>query len=234
MGKHKNNLSYFFFAIFVTLFSIVGFGGDAFAENRYLAQEGAVSNFFDGYPIDFVIPFAQIKIDGDKSDWDSIEPVLIDGLGDMDLQAEIEGADIDEVYIAHDGVFLYVLITLDGPPVQSRHVQYGFEANNNPYLGGDDTGQKLAYAHFIYGSWSAGVHERNKYYDNIDYPASYVGIGQDFIEWKVLLADMGNLNGKYAWSYIHAYPWGDLNLDPDLYPVSDLTEAVVRMIYKDW
>ena len=230
MERNRNNLGNLFVAILIMAFSIFAALGDAHAEYRNITGEGDTADYIDGVSSYFIIPFALIQIDGDKSDWESLEPVLADGLGDINRDADIEGADIDEVYIAHDDVFLYVLITLDGPPVWRQHVQYGFEANNNPHPGGDDTGQRLTYAHFMDNHWSAGVHERSSSKENRYYPASYVGIGPDFIEWKALLTDMGTLTGKYAWSYIHAYPWG--SSEAESYPVSDSTDAVVRLIFQ--
>ena len=59
-------------------------------------------------------PFATITVDGYKGDWAGINPALGDPLGDD--PSPYTGADIENVYVARDSVFLYLMAEFhDGP-----------------------------------------------------------------------------------------------------------------------
>jgi len=189
------------------------FGGTAFPE------PGAGSES----PVPFEIPRADINIDGNISDWSSIEPVVTDAVNDQDAGADFAGTDLQKLYLAKDDTFLYVGMTLfDGNPKTDIHTQYGFEAIQS--LSGSVPGDHLAKAGFRDGNWYSAVHVRGVG-DTAHYPSSYVGVGANFIEWKVLLSDMGSMNDKYVFAYIHVFENGE---NPE-YPVSDSYSGDIRI-----
>ncbi len=170
------------------------------------------------------IPTASIIIDGAINDWENIEPIFVDEIDDEAPQANFEGTDIHEFYLAKDDTYLYVMITMyDGAPKTDVQTQYGFQADlsSEQY---DSPGDHLAKASSINGVWYAGVHVRSSDggRDIASYPSEYVGIGTNFIEWKVLLSDMGSINGRFVRVYIHVLE--------DEYPISDEIYTTIQLI----
>jgi hypothetical protein len=170
---------------------------------------------------DFIIPRANITIDGNRADWDSIEPVFTDAVNDEDPQANFIGTDLYKFYLARDDTFLYLMITLyDGNP--NPNAQYALEMVPNAGGGAGETGDYLAVAVFRDGNWRSGVNVRDAPSLNIQYPIGYVGIGDHFIEWKVKLSDMQFFNDRYIFVYIHDF-------SPIFYPVSDRKPTGIRV-----
>jgi hypothetical protein len=177
----------------------------------------------------FTIPVAAISIDGDISDWNGMQPVFEDAVNDQHPDADFDGTDLHKFYLAKDETFLYMLITLyDGPPKTDIHTQYGFQANQSSEFH-DTSGDHLAKAGFSRGAWYAGIHVRSSTVhggqDIASYPSHYVGTGANFIEWKVLLSDMGTIHDRYVLVYIHTF---EMSSTPEE-PVNDDSNVCVQL-----
>lgn len=108
----------------------------------------------------FFIPYANITIDGDISDWQGIPPAIIDQIGDK--LGDYSGTDIDKVYLARDDSYLYFRIDLaDGPPnSQYERPSIGFHTalhqNPDPQA---VPGDYFLFGYFGYGSWRASLYQ---------------------------------------------------------------------------
>ena len=170
---------------------------------------------------DFTIPRANITIDGNRADWDSIEPVFTDAMNDEDPEADFDGTDLYQFYLSRDDSFLYLMITLyDGNP--NPNAQYALEMVPNAGKSKGEEGDYLAVAVVRDGNWRSSVHVRDVPSLNTQYPIGYVGIGDHFIEWKVKLSDMHFFNDRYINVYIHDF-------SPIFYPVSDRKATGIRI-----
>ena len=147
----------------------------------------------------FKIPTATITIDGSMDDWNNIEPVYVDDVNDEDPDADYEGTDLYKFYLAKDDTFLYLMMTLhDGAPKTDMFTLYGFHARQKSDYS-TSIGDYLIFAAFNDGKWTASTDKAISstgpdYFENItDYPSKYVGVGSNFIEWKVYLSDFETL-----------------------------------------
>ncbi len=159
----------------------------------------------------FEIPTATITIDGNGDDWNNIEPVYVDDVNDQDPKADWDGTDFYKFYLAKDDTYLYAMMTLyDGEPSTGTITVYGFSFKQ---LAGynDSVGDRWTYAYCYDSSWSVKVVEladlETLETTEIDGYSSkkYIGIGSNFIEWKVPLSSMGTRDGRFV--YIWVYPY---------------------------
>lgn len=175
------------------------------------AQEMDVSKIFQ-------IPTANITIDGDFRDWRRVRPVLVDPPNDEDSKANFSGTDMDTFYLARDSQYLYLAMTLhDGLPQWDLSTLYFFVANQRPFEV-DIPGDMDAAVSFYEGNRNVWTNERGiggrPVREATDYPSHFVASGPSFIEWKVPLNDMGDLNGRFVRVYIHV-------VEPEFQRVSD-------------
>jgi hypothetical protein len=77
----------------------------------------------------YVITDRTITIDGDKSDWSGI-PAAFSLPRNNNIPDP--GTNVKEVYLAKDQTYLYVLMTLYGPPVTNDTITYFFQARLLP------------------------------------------------------------------------------------------------------
>jgi subtilase family serine protease len=175
---------------------------------------------WDGY---FIIPTKTITIDGNISDWNSLQPVFVDDVNDQDPGADFNGTDLHKLYIAKDSSFLYIMMTLyDGNPiVTDNHTLYLFETMQIPYQL-HTSGDRMINASCAYGQLGVTVTDRGQT-DQLIYPDSHVGIGTKCIEWKAPLSDVGQLSGRYVRAYIHV-------VGPGVEPVSDDNTTGIQLI----
>ena len=184
---------------------------------------------------DFVIPFRTITPDGNMNDWAGILPVLNDPVGD-DAYG-LPGDDIQEVYIAKDAEFMYFGIKIaDGTPLSGSddsgaHMHFQFNLTNSKYINEFENHFVVftSVHYFPASGWLASteMHVSHPLHPNgfipvglHSYDSSYVGVGQDFVEWKVPIKDCMITSGKYASAWTH------YNSQP--YP-SDDTNEIVRL-----
>ena len=153
----------------------------------------------------FKIPTATITIDGNMDDWNDIEPAYIDDVNDQDPDADYDGTDLYKFYLAKDDTFLYVMMTLfDGAPKADVSTNYSFEANQ--YRGTGSVGDYSTYVvNFENDRWTVIVSKEGSNEGTSYTSSKYIGIGSNFIEWKVYLSDMGTLDGKFVTIFIHTY-----------------------------
>jgi hypothetical protein len=164
----------------------------------------------------YVIQTRSITIDGSKADWDGIPPAFLDPEGDS---TGPPGSDIKALYLAKDDTFLYVLMTLYGPPIADGHGMYFFQARTIPE---DDLYDFYSAATPLFGGLgpvNMSLHFRPQitrlpsgvpWTTTFAYFAGYVGQGYDsatregFVEWKVPFSSFPRkaLVGKYidAWT----------------------------------
>jgi hypothetical protein len=83
----------------------------------------------------FLIPIADIAIDGNFGDWRGIDPVLDDPLPrDRDRTADFPGTDLKAFYLARDKQYLYLAMTLhDGLPSRNLNTAYFFVAQQQQF-----------------------------------------------------------------------------------------------------
>ena len=208
--------------------------GGTFKWNKLQNKFEFVNGWSEGNK-EFSIPFRSITLDGNMSDWTGISPVLTDPAGDDSYG--LPGDDIRDVFISKDNDFIYFGIRMaDGPPLSGSdnsgaHMHFQFNLNGSMGV------QKLenhfvifTTAHYFPASgWLASteMHVSHPLHPNgfipvglHSYDSSYVGVGQDFVEWKVPIKDCMITSGKYASAWTH------YNSQP--YP-SDDTNEIVRL-----
>jgi hypothetical protein len=146
-----------------------------------------------------------INIDGDISDWTGLQPAFVDEVDDENPNADFEGTDIKELYLARDGTYLYIMVKLhDGNPKSDVATQYIFETIQVGCA--VQPGDRLAVAHsYNPNFWLAFSYERAEGGGSViaNYDDSYVGTGPNCLEWKVPLSDIGDLSNRYIRVYIH-------------------------------
>jgi hypothetical protein len=176
----------------------------------------------------FKIPTATITIDGNMDDWNDIEPVYVDDVNDEDPDANYEGTDLYKFYLAKDDTFLYLMMTLyDGAPKADVPTNYSFEANQ--YRGTGSVGDYSTYVvNFENDRWTVIVSKEGSNEGTSYTSSKYIGIGSNFIEWKVYLSDMGTLDGKFVTIFIHTYG-GDCGECP----VNDYNHTSIHIIDED-
>jgi hypothetical protein len=159
----------------------------------------------------FKIPTATITIDGNSDDWNNIEPTLEDDVDDQDPKADYDGTDLHKLYLAKDDTFLYAMMTFyDGEPYTGTTMVYGLSFKQLTGYN-DSVGDRWTYALYYDNSWSVKVVElvdiETLETTDIDGYSSnkYIGVGSNFIEWKVSLSAMGTRDGRFIQVWIYPY-----------------------------
>lgn len=153
-----------------------------------------------------------ITIDGDISDWAEMTPAFADQVDDENPSSNFAGTDLEELYLARDASYLYVMMKLhDGNPKTDESTGYIFEilqTASQIHTPGD---LAVTAGSNGLGDWSVWVYERENAdgsgsaiaaYDN---SYNYVGAGTGCLEWKVPLSDLGDLSNRYIRAYIHFF-----------------------------
>lgn len=165
------------------------------------------------------IPQATINVDdGLVTDWDGIDPVFQDITGDGD--PGYQGSDIEDVYLAQDDSFLYGRMTLaDGPPntaTQSNPweaLAYFVQFRPRPDL---FPGGLTVQVDYLDGNWRVQVWEGQEgYQSNMlgTYTTGYAeAVGND-LEWKVPLADLGSITGRFLAAWTQWIPYSQEPID---------------------
>ena len=158
------------------------------------------------------IPAATISVqDSAVSDWGTITPVFSDLIGDND--PNLQGSDLQDLYLAKDNQYLYVRMTLaDGPPdttvmsdpwqVMGYFVQ--FRTSRWEFPGG----RVIQVNHTDTGNWRVEVWERDSNGQLVyqeDYEGYAQAVGND-LEFMVPISDLGNLSGKYLSTWTQWIP----------------------------
>ncbi len=187
------------------------------------------------------IPFGTITVDGVRSDWRHIAPVVQDPAADKKSEyGQWLGTDLANVYLARDDEYLYFLMTLhDGQPVTVPQTLYVVEFQQ--YLHQIHTpGDLAAYVSYTENhGWTVFVGSRGPGGAVALYLSDHVGIGLGAIEWKVPIASMQfpantpypyasvtppppGIENQFLRAYIHPGP------HPEPPPISDLNDALSR------
>jgi len=184
----------------------------------------------------FEIPTATITIDGNSDDWNDIEPVYIDNTNDQDPKANWDGTDLYKFYLAKDDTYLYTMMTLyDGEPSTGTITVYGLSLKKLPGYN-DSVGDRWTYAYCYDNSWFVEVVElvdlETLETTEIDGYSSkkYIGVGSNFIEWKVPLTSMGTRNGRFV--YVWIYPYDVLGESGD-YILCDYAYSYAHIVDED-
>lgn len=165
-----------------------------------------------------------IVIDGNQSDWTSESLAFTDLVDDENENANFVGTDIHKFYLTKDSTYLYIGMELyDGDPKADNASGYVFQANQS-HDKHSTPGDRIASVWYHNGDWISNVGERTWQEQQPiqinSYSSNYAAAGNKFIEWKVLLDDMGNLSGRFINAYSHfmgsydyiSYPLSDSNL----------------------
>jgi len=185
------------------------------------------------------ISIASILIDGNRDDWQGIQPFVSDDEGDEDPDADFVGTDLNAFYMARDDEFLYHMITLhDGNPPTEGNLIFSISYDKYPYLnGGSVPGDQFSTVNLNYppdGNMVVILSERSFDSDGSNgisqYNSHYAAIGDKFIEYKIPLADMKSIDGKYTDLYVHMVDRGDDNLL--IYTISDEMDSMARIADK--
>jgi hypothetical protein len=115
-----------------------------------------------------------------------------------------------------------MFLLYDGDPRADSTTVYQFKANQST-VDADTPGDYFvgAYTAPIPANYSVSVNQRimTGHINIANYPSSYMGKGDNCIEWRAPISVMGDLNRKYICFYTHVL---DQNPGSDLiYPVSD-------------
>ncbi len=193
---------------------------------HYLSTEDVTANTY-------LLPDTTIAIDGDRSDWQGILPMITDPEGDEDPDADFDGTDIDSIYLAKDNDFLYLMITLhdaDPPVDQNSLYSIGFLKYSEAGVPGD----RFAEAFLNYppgGNMLVSIVEvatSASGWNNIaQYESGYMAAGEKFFEFKVPLNDIGDLDGRYPAVTVGMQETDENDLP--IYPFSDQTDEKVRI-----
>ncbi len=164
----------------------------------------------------FQIPTANIVIDGNSSDWTTINSLYTDPEHDQEPPDGYVGTDVKKVFIARDDEFIYFAFTLyDGNP--SRETTYyitEFQQYLDQYHTAGDTIINAYYS--AHNGWEVIVIHRESNGASCVYDSSHVGTGTNFIEYKVPIADIEydgggvfdtmGIEGRFIRAYIHYNP----------------------------
>ena len=160
-----------------------------------------------------------IVLDGSKGEWPAASLAFTDFTGDENPGANLSGGDIQTVYTAKDGSYLYIGIQLtDGNPLAQPGMVYVWEAMND-YENSNPAGNLVCYAYYADGQWVPGIGTRNA--DPWMEPTMlWTGTGVDvaagtgFIEWRVPLSQVGDqLSGRWLRVYSHQTDGGEISDD---------------------
>lgn len=149
--------------------------------------------------LDFISPW-QVIVDGNTTDWNEDQLVLADIVGDTEEDSnEVNGVDIENLYMAYDWENVYGAITLydnigDGTNYYNLYMSYSPED--------DSTLGAIRLEIYVSGSFASG----SLY--NMDAPYGYTywnyvtsfeaSAGQDAIEFKVPFSDLpADLPGRF-------------------------------------
>lgn len=160
----------------------------------------------------FTIPFVPdgaITLDGDATDWQSLSNTMVfeDVTGDEE-GINVQGGDIQKVYIARDSQYIYTGIQLaDGDPLASLNMNYRVEAKSGYGNTGPSYGDVVNTAIYTLNQssgnneWMAiwGFRQGDGDGDVVpEYAGTDVGTGTSFIEWRVPMAsDDNDLSGRW-------------------------------------
>ena len=182
---------------------------DLAVKAKLRAETDAGSSFFN-MP---TVSDGAIVVDGNVADWNSQSGTLVftDFPEDIPPWAPV-GTDIREVYLARDSTYLYVGFELeDLVPYQMDGAGFVLETKTQ-YPPGASVGNTLIGARYDGIQWWTHVSQRHwpgMPPMDVGIPSSEVGIGPNFIEWRVLLADVGSFSGMWLRAYSHLTgPWG--------------------------
>jgi len=147
----------------------------------------------------FNIPQATITIDGGFTDWTQDLLVFTDIAGDEDEEANFQGMDLKDFYLAQDANFYYFRMTFyDGLGVVSDGATPGYHFMARRFYDGSMAGDRICGVNPA--DLSVEVFEESGGFQ-ANYSAAqfgYAAAGTDSIEWKVPKADMGTLAGKFV------------------------------------
>jgi hypothetical protein len=151
-----------------------------------------------------------ITIDGDISDWAGMTPAFVDQVDDENPIANFTGTDLEELYLAWDATYLYVMMKLhDGNPKIDESTGYIFEILQTATQIHTPGDLVVGAASNGSGGWNAWVYKREaeggSTIANYDNSYNYVGTGTGCLEWKVPLSDLGDLSNRYIRAYIHVF-----------------------------
>jgi len=158
---------------------------------------------------DVIIPTATMDIqDGSVADWAGINPVFQDQTGEEDFP--FQGNDLQDLYLAEDGQYLYVRMTLaDGPPnmdstqdpwqamnyfVQFRTASFEFEGTR--YNG--------AYYDPYDQAWGVMVNENAsdwQFTQHYRQMGEAQAVGND-LEWRVPLNQVGPMSARFLTAWV--------------------------------
>ena len=181
----------------------------------------------------FTIPTVvngEISMDGSLSDWPTTSALAFtDIVNDENEDADFLGTDIHKFYLAKDSTYLYIGMELyDGAPKADNASGYVFQANQS-HDRHSTPGDRIASVWYHDGVWVPNVGERTWLEQQPiqinSYPSNYAAAGSKFIEWKVLLDDMGNLSGRFVNAYSHFMG----SYDYIIYPLSDSNLTAIML-----
>ncbi len=172
--------------------------------------------------------FLAISIDGDISDWAGMEPAFRDRVNDQNTAAAFNGTDIEEVYLARDDTYLYIMMKIYGhDPKMDMDVLYVFQANQSSQSA-DTPGDRWTAAQYdSFTGWSVSVLEKGNPDEIAHYDENYVGVGDRCIEWKIPLSDIGDMTDCFLRVYTHVIQ------QPQNYPVSDENITNIPILFDE-
>ncbi len=142
-----------------------------------------------------------IAIDGNMADWSGISAIDTDVTGDA---FSWTGMDTESLYLAEDNNYLYALIKLDGPPNENENIGYSislmneYRSDSKGYLETSATYTESLGWDVTFSDSLAGT--THNYADT-------AGTGADFIEFRVPLADTGEISGRYIRYFSSSWSW---------------------------
>ncbi len=149
-----------------------------------------------------------ISVDGNDTDWPANALAFTDIQNDEDADADFSGGDIKNLFLAKDATWLYIGLHLyDGDPNATDKMAYFVDINSDWDWAGYTQDDRLAVVSYDGTAWISSV-KKCAWHNHKDllnhspqvineYSESYAAAGTKFIEWKVLLADMGDMTDKY-------------------------------------
>ena len=158
----------------------------------------------------FEIPTAAITLDGAKTDWPE-NSIVAQESADWNNN---QGMDIVKAYLAKDADNLYIAMELAGEPIESSNgnpVYYFFEIRADTDEWWHDNFQFQAFYDSYDSQWKVHVSQRDGQgnYNEITVPDDIsIGIGTSFIEWKLPLTQLGDLQ-SYGGQWLCYSTWSD-------------------------
>lgn len=138
----------------------------------------------------FIIPTANITVDGSPVDWTNVPTVYTDPEHDQSPPDGSPGTDIREVRIARDSQNIYAAFFLYDNDPSTNGTMYitEFQQYYNQYHTAGDT---IVTASAPGGNWEVNVkHRENVVAPASEYGADAVRVGTKFIEYKIPVADI--------------------------------------------